>query len=152
MAFGKTGLAVAAILTVASGASAAFAADTPSAASSGLAAKIEGDLMALAASSGGMPTDLQIQTAIATDLSSSTASLSDKEEALQLVQTAALAQGSTMPPGTAGDVGIAYAALENTGAFIAASGGGAGGGAGFGSPGTSLGGGGGSSTYTAPAG
>lgn len=146
MPFSKAGLAVAVMLTMASGASVAVAADTPTpTASQALAAQIESDLMTLAMNNGGMPTDAQIQLQIATDLAMSNASLADKEAALQQVQTAALASGSGLPAGTGADAGTAYADLTTTGSFVPAAGGGATGSTTFGSTGTSQGVGGGSS-------
>jgi hypothetical protein len=72
--------------------------------------------------------------------------VADKEAALLLVEKSA-----ALPPGALGDLGIAYAALEQTGTFVAASGGGAAGGAGFGATGSGggLGGGSGGAPYKA---
>jgi hypothetical protein len=145
MPFGKTGLAVAAIMMMASGASAAFAADTPSPAQA-LATQIETDLSTLSASNAGAPSDASIQSTVAADLAISTASVADKEAALLLVE-----KSTTLPPGALGDIGIAYAALEQTGTFVAASGGAAAGNSGFGSTGSGggLGGGSGGAPYKA---
>ena len=142
MALRKSVLTTAMILAITSAAPAAFAQSADPVVSS-LAASIEASLHALS----GTPTDAQIQQAISTALAMSTATLAQKEAALQVVQTAALAAGSTLPAGTAGDVQLAYAAIAGAGGATA-SGGGANGGAGFGSAGVSLGGGGGGSSYT----
>ena len=153
MPFSKAGLAAVVALTIASLGGAAYAQSTDPA-TQALATQIQNDLVALAMNNGGTPTDEQIQQTIASDLALSNITLAQKEAALQLVETAALAAGSTLPPGTAGDIGIAYAALTTTGSFVAAAGGGAGGGAGFGSTGTggSLGGGSGGPAYKTGAG
>jgi hypothetical protein len=134
MPFVKTGLAVAAMLTMASGAAA-----------QALAAQIESDLATLSTNNSGAPSDAMIQSTIATDLALSTASVSDKEAALQLAEKSA-----NLPAGALADLGIAYAALEQNGNFVAASGGAAQGASSFGATGAGggLGGGGGGAPYT----
>jgi hypothetical protein len=146
MPFGKTSLALVAVLAMASGAT-AVSAQTLTPAQT-LAAQIVSDLTMLSTNNAGAPTDAMIQSTIAADLAISTASLSDKEAALLLVE-----QSKALPPGALADLGIAYAALEQTGSFVAASGGGAQGGSSFGSTGSGggLGGGSGGSPYKAPA-
>lgn len=151
MPFGKVGLAAAMMVSMTAGASIAYAQTPPTLTpAQALAAQIEADLAALSAANGGMPTDAQIQLVIATDLAMSTATVGDKEAAMTLVQAAASAPGSALPPGTASDAGVAYAALTTTGTFVAAApgggaAGGTNGGSGFGSTGSSGGSGGGSS-------
>jgi hypothetical protein len=146
MALRKSALSAAMVMAIMSASPAAFA-QSADPVVNGLVSSLETALKALVGVNGGPPSDLQIQQQLSTTLALSTASVTQKEAALEIVETAALAAGSTLPLGTAGDVQLAYAAISGAGGATA-SGGGAEGGSGFGGGGLGLGGGGGGSSYT----